>query len=65
MEAESVDALVEVPYFPAASMSIQDSGARGQGSEDACLCTVADGHSEGDIKTNVMGLPVYLPKFFH
>ena len=46
---------------PAAS--IQDSGACGRVFEEACLCTVVEGHSEGDIKTIVTGLPVDPPKF--
>ena len=48
----------------AVSMIIQDSGARGCGFEDACLCNVADRHSEGDIKTNVTALPVNPPPSF-
>ena len=49
-----------------ASMIIQDRGARGPVGADwkTHVCTVADGHSEGDIKTCVTGLPVNPPKFF-
>ena len=47
-----------VSSMPAAS--IQDSGF-----EEACLCTIVDGNSEGDITTVVTGLPVDPPKFFH